>query len=81
MEIILVSLAAFGAASLTFFSGFGLGVRIRNERLVFETITLRLGYYPNHPEKSFPLFLDVYGEQRLNPKNFYVKKPAIIRYE
>ncbi len=64
-----------------FYSGLGIGIRIRNERLVFETITLRLGYYPNHPEKSFPLFLDVYGEQRLNPDNFYVTKPRIIAYE
>jgi hypothetical protein len=64
-----------------FFSGLGVGVRIRNERLVFETITLRLGYYANHPEKSFPLFLDVYGEQRLNPDNFFVTKPDIIGFE
>ena len=64
-----------------FYPGFGIGIRIRNERLVFETITFRLGYYPNHPEKSFPLFLDVYGEQRLNPDNFYVTKPHIIEFE
>jgi hypothetical protein len=64
-----------------FYSGLGIGVRIRNERLVFETISIRLGYYPNHPEKSFPLFLDLYGEQRLNPDNFYVTKPKIIGFE
>jgi hemolysin activation/secretion protein len=64
-----------------FFSGLGVGVRIRNERLVFETITLRLGYYANHPERSFPLFLDIYGEQRLNPDNFFVTKPDIIGFE
>ncbi|MFC2098409.1 hypothetical protein ACFLSP_01555 [Bacteroidota bacterium] len=63
-----------------FYSGLGVGVRIRNERLVFETISIRLGYYPNHPEKSFPLFVDVYGEKRLNPDNFYVTKPDIIGY-
>ncbi len=64
-----------------FFSGLGVGVRIKNERLIFETISIRLGYYPNHPEKSFPLFLDVYGEKRLNADNFYVTKPKIIGYE
>ena len=63
-----------------FYSGLGVGIRIRNERLVFETITFRLGYYPNHPEKSFPLFLDAYGEERLNPDNFYVTKPDFIDY-
>ncbi|MFC2116857.1 hypothetical protein ACFLTU_10300 [Bacteroidota bacterium] len=64
-----------------FLSGLGLGIRIRNERLVFETISIRLGYYPNHPEKSIPLFLDVFGEQRLNPDNFNVRKPRIIGFE
>ena len=64
----------------TFLSGFGLGIRVRNERLVFETISIRLGYYPNHPEKSIPLFLDVYGEQRLNPDNFNVTKPRVIGF-
>jgi hypothetical protein len=64
-----------------FYSGFGVGVRIRNERLVFETISIRIGYYPNHPERSFPLFLDVYGEQRLNPANYYVTKPQIIGFK
>ena len=64
-----------------FYSGLGIGIRIRNERLVFETISIRLGYYPNHPEKNIPLFLDVFGEQRLNPANFYVTKPDIIQFE
>lgn len=63
-----------------FYSGLGIGIRIRNERLVFETITLRLGYYPNHPEKSFPLFLDLYGEERLRPENFFVTKPKLVDY-
>lgn len=63
-----------------FYSGIGAGIRIRNERLVFETITLRFGFYPRHPETSFPLFMDTYGEQRLNPENFYVTKPETIPY-
>jgi len=65
----------------SFFSGIGMGLRIRNERLVFETITIRLGYYPNHPEKSFPLFVDLYGEERLNPELFYVTKPDIVDFD
>jgi hypothetical protein len=63
-----------------FYSGLGMGLRIRNERLVFETITIRLGYYPNHPEKSFPMFLDLYGEERLNPDNFFVTKPDFVDF-
>ncbi len=64
-----------------FFSGFGIGARIRNERLVFETISIRIGYYPNHPEKDIPLFLHVSGEKRLNVENFNVTKPRIAGFE
>lgn len=64
-----------------FHTGFGLGVRVRNERLVFETISIRLGFYPNHPDVSMPLLLDVAGRERLHPEHFRVKKPRIIGYE
>ena len=65
----------------SFYSGFGIGARIRNERLVFETISIRLGYYPNHPDKDVPLFLDVSGEKRLKADNFNVTKPQIAHFE
>jgi hypothetical protein len=29
------------------YSGFGIGIRIRNEHLIFPTFQLMLGYYPN----------------------------------
>ena len=64
-----------------FYSGFGIGARIRNERLVFPTISIRLGYYPNHPEKDFPLFLHFSGEERLNIDHFNATKPEIARFE
>ncbi len=64
-----------------FYSGFGVGTRIRNERLVFPTISIRLGYYPNHPEKDFPLFLHFSGEERLNIDNFNVTKPNIASFK
>jgi hypothetical protein len=64
-----------------FYSGFGLGARIRNERLVFPTVSVRLGYYPNHPEKNIPLFLHFSGEGKLNIDNFNVTKPKIASFE
>ncbi len=64
-----------------FYSGFGLGARIRNERLVFPTISIRLGYYPNHPEKDIPLFLHFSGEGRLNINNFNVTRPEVAPFE
>jgi len=62
-------------------SGVGLGVRIKNERLTFETIQLRIGYYPSLPDETFPFALYFSGEQRLNPHDFYVSKPEVIGFE
>ena len=62
-------------------AGIGLGIRIKNERLTFETIQIRLGYYPTLPHYEFPLAIDISGERRLNPQDFYVSKPEIIQFE
>ena len=62
-------------------SGFGLGVRIKNERLTFETIQLRIGYYPTLPDSKFPVALHLSGEKKLNPRDFYVSKPDIIGFD
>lgn len=62
-------------------TGIGFGLRIKNERLSFETIQLRLGYYPSIPDYKFPLAIDISGERRLNPQDFYVSKPEVIGFE
>jgi len=62
-------------------SGFGLGLRVRNERLVFETIQIRIGYYPTLTDMDFPFVMDVSGEKRLRPSNFFVTKPKIIGFD
>jgi hypothetical protein len=62
-------------------TGLGIGLRIRNERLVFETIQIRLGFYPTLDDQTFPLVLDVAGEKRYRPENFYVTKPDVIGFD
>jgi hypothetical protein len=62
-------------------SGYWFGVRIKNERLVFETIQLRLGYYPTISDIQFPFRLDFSGEKRLNPTDFYVTKPDVVKFQ
>ena len=62
-------------------SGYGFGIRIKNERLVFETIQIRLGYYPTISDIQFPFLLDLSGEKRLNPQNFYVTKPDLVKFQ
>ena len=61
-------------------SGYGFGVRIKNERLVFETIQIRLGYYPTISDIDFPFRVDFSGEKKLNPNDFYVTKPDLVQF-
>ncbi len=62
------------------YSGFSLGVRIRNERLVFNTLELRFNLYPNKPPYSKTQFFNLSGEQVLSPPSFLTKPPTISNY-
>jgi hypothetical protein len=56
-----------------YYSGFGLGMRIHNENLVFKTLHLRLGFYPLRPDDmSFSGFI---LEEQLK-KKFYSFEPT-----
>ena len=61
-------------------SGLGLGIRIRNDNLVFNTFQLRLGFFPNPPQYSKINYLTTSGEQLLRPDNFESGPPSIIPY-
>ncbi|MDO9339508.1 MAG: hypothetical protein Q7T72_03165 [Bacteroidales bacterium] len=61
-------------------SGIGLGVRIRNDNLVFNTFQVRFGFFPNPPSYSKINHLTVSGEQLLRPNNFDSGAPSIIPY-
>jgi len=62
------------------YTGIGLGIRIRNERLVFNTIQIRFTLYPNIPAHSRSEFFDISGEPLLNPPSFAPKEPALLEY-
>jgi hypothetical protein len=62
-------------------SGIGVGIRIKNERLTFETIQLSIGYYPSLPDYKSPFIFNYSGEEKLHPQDFYVSKPEIIGFE
>lgn len=49
-----------------YYAGLGIGLRIRNENLVFKTIQLRLAFYPNHPSdvSDFGFVLDGVSKNR-----------------
>jgi hypothetical protein len=85
--------AFFGFANLAFLAGtnqiissgstvtgFGLGIRIRNDNLVFKTFQIRIGYYPSPPQYSDFKYINISGEQLLRPRNFDPGPPALIPY-
>jgi hypothetical protein len=63
------------------YAGFGFGVRLRNERLVFNTIQLRFSFYPNIPQGSITSFMKLSGEPVLNPVDFSPKAPQLIDFK
>ena len=85
--------AFFGFTDFSFLSGLnekigygyslaaiGVGIRIRNDNLVFNTFQLRIGYFPNPPSYSSSNPVIVSGEQLLRPNNFDSGPPEIIPY-
>jgi hypothetical protein len=61
-------------------SSIGVGIRIRNDNLVFNTLQIRIGYFPNPPAYSRISSVTISGEQLLRPPNFEPGAPAIIPY-
>lgn len=58
----------------------GMGVRIRNENLIFKTIQFRFSIFPFSPPYSKFTYFDVTGEKLLRPPNFDPVAPQIISY-
>lgn len=61
-------------------SAIGLGIRIRNDNLLINTIQIRLGFYPNLPSYSKVSYLSFSGEQLLKPDNFDPGPPSTLLY-
>ena len=61
------------------YNGFGLGFRLRNENLTFNTFQIRFGFYPNIPNID-TFRLAVGGEQKLIFKDFDISAPEEVRF-
>jgi len=61
-------------------SAIGLGIRIRNDNLIFNTFQIRLGFFPNLPEYSRTSSFIVSGQQLLKPYHFEPGQPTIIPF-
>ncbi|HEX3007429.1 MAG TPA: hypothetical protein VHO90_07415, partial [Bacteroidales bacterium] len=63
------------------YSGLSFGVRIRNERLVFNTLELRFHIYPNKPPYSDTSFITLSGEKSLSPPSFRTRAPELAAFQ
>ena len=62
------------------YSGLRLGVRIRNDRLVFNTFELSFGLYPGIPAEGNGRYFTAGNLTRMRFNDFVPYKPAIIEY-
>ncbi len=62
----------------TLYSSFGIGCRIRNNRLIFSTLQIRFAYFPNIPDNSRFKYIELSKETILQPRNFMPKAPEIV---
>jgi hypothetical protein len=64
----------------TTLSGIGIGIRLRNDNLIFNTFQIRIGFFPNPPTWSKINNFTISGEQLLRPNNFDCGPPEIIPF-
>lgn len=60
------------------YQGYGLGLRLRNENLTFNTLQLRVGFYPNIPDNSSPWRFGANGNVPLRLRDFDISAPSIV---
>lgn len=63
------------------YQGYGLGFRLRNENLTFNSFQIRLTYYPNIPGNTIPFRQAFEGIPTLKFRDFDVAAPQIIPYQ
>jgi hypothetical protein len=61
------------------FQGYGLGIRIKNEHLIFPTMQFMIGYYPNTNGEQFNLFYQNNMFYKFNQYQF--SSPSVVKVE
>jgi len=67
--------------SQPFYTGFGIGAKIRNENLVFNTILIRFGYYPLLPDPYRARYYEFSGISIYDFPSFKNIKPEITKFQ
>lgn len=63
-----------------FYSGFGLGMRVRNEHLVFPTLNFRFAFFPRIPESASTRLFYIISESKNILDEFNVSAPSVIPF-
>nr|WP_080058635.1 hypothetical protein [Spirosoma aerolatum] len=63
------------------YQGYGIGFRLRNENLTFNSFQIRLAYYPNIPNNTIPFRQVFEGVPTLRFRDFDLSAPQIIPYQ
>ncbi len=61
-------------------SSIGIGIRFRNERLVFNTFQIRLAYFPLSPTEADKQYFNIAGRPEIMPKTFTNAEPGILTF-
>jgi len=88
-RIAFITFANLGMASFpdrpllqsTLYQGYGIGFRLRNENLTFNSFQIRLSYYPNIPNNTIPFRQAFEGVPALRFRDFDQSAPQIIPYQ
>ncbi|GAB3724089.1 hypothetical protein [Spirosoma lituiforme] len=62
------------------YQGYGIGFRLRNENLTFNSFQIRLTYYPNIPGNTIPFRQAFEGVPALRLRDFDLSAPQIVPY-
>ncbi len=62
------------------YQGYGVGVRLRNENLVFNTFQFRLGFYPGIPGIANPLRTEFSELPRTRLPDFDISAPEVVPF-
>ena len=63
------------------YQGYGIGFRLRNENLTFNSFQIRLSYYPNIPNNTVPFRFAFEGIPALRFRDFDLSAPLITPYK
>jgi len=64
-----------------YLAGIGIGLRIRNENLIFKTLQIRLSVYPNHPSDVSAVGFIIDEVSKSKFYNFQPRGPEPLRFE